>query len=70
MQRQNMHHNQHQENDRHSDNVQGKEAIQSGIRDNKITTNPQCQVITNNRDSTEQLNNNLSTPVRHLTPWQ
>jgi len=46
------------------------ETIQCGIGDNIVTTNPDGQVLTDHRDGREQIDDNLGSPIGHLSPGQ
>ncbi|MCY1426540.1 hypothetical protein D9M71_423630 [compost metagenome] len=50
--------------------MQGEEAVQGDARDQVVTTDPLGKVITDHRDGTEQRDDHLGAPVRHLPPWQ
>ena len=65
-----MCHNQAEQYQRYSDNVQGEEAVQSNVGNVEVTTDPSGQIRADNRDGGEQVNNYLRTPEGHLTPRQ
>ena len=70
MQRDDVSNNQEDQHEWQRDNMKRKEAVQCRITDHEVTSDPQCQVITDDRDGTEQGDDHLGTPVRHLPPWQ
>src|SRR5690606_20443794 len=63
-------HYQADKNQRHSNDVEGEETVQGGVRDNVIAANPEGQFRPDEWDGREQVHNNLSAPVRHLAPGQ
>ena len=63
-------HNQAEQYQRYSDNVQGEEAVQSNVGNVEVTADPSGQIRADNRDGGEQVNNYLRTPEGHLTPRQ
>src|SRR5690606_11398990 len=70
VQRDQVSHNQAQQDQRHSNHVQSKEAVQGGVGHHVVTTDENSQVRTNERNGREQVNNHLGAPVGHLAPWQ
>ena len=50
--------------------MERKKAIQGGITNVVITSNPNRQIFTNKGNRTKQINNYLRAPVGHLAPWQ
>ena len=70
VQRDDVQHNQAQQNDRQRDNVQREEAVQGDTGDQEVATYPLRQIRTDERNRTEQGDDHLSTPVGHLTPRQ
>ena len=70
MQRNDVRHNQAQQNERYRDHVKAEEAVQSGVTNHKVATDQQGQIGTNKRNSSKQVNNHLRTPVTHLPPRQ
>ena len=70
MQRQDVQHDQAEQNDRQGDHVQGEEAVQGDTGDQVVTTDPLGQVVADDRNGTEQRDDHLGTPVGHLAPGQ
>ncbi len=68
MQGQNVQHNQTQDHDRQGYYVQGEETVQGNAGDQVVTTDPLGQVVTDNRNRTEQRDDHLSAPVRTFAP--
>ena len=65
-----MHHHQRQQDNGHGDNVKRKEAVQGGIRNHIVTTNPQRQGLPDTGNGAKQRDDHLCAPVRHLPPGQ
>ena len=70
VQRQDVQHDQTEQDDRQSDHVQGEEAVQGDAGDQVVTTDPLGQVVADDRDGTEQRDDHLGAPVGHLAPGQ
>ena len=65
-----MRNDQAQQDQRHCDHVECKEAVQRGVTHHVVTSNQQRQVRADEGDGSKQVHDDLSTPVAHLTPWQ
>ena len=50
--------------------MEGKEAIECGVRDDVIAANPERELRSNEGNSREQVHDHLRTPEGHLTPGQ
>ncbi len=70
VQRQDVHRHQHHQYQRQGDDVQRKEAVQGGTWDDVVTTDPQSQVVTDDRNGTKQRDDDLGSPEGHLAPRQ
>ncbi len=55
---------------RNRDHVEREEAVQGCIGDHVVAANPQRQIRADERNRTEQVDDNLRAPIRHLAPWQ
>jgi len=65
-----MQHHQAKNGEWHRDHMQGKEAVQCCIGNHEITLDPGCQVFSDHGDRAKQGNDDLSPPIRHLSPRQ
>ena len=70
VQRQNVRHHQTHQHERQRYDVQRKEAVQRDVRDVVVAADPFHQSVTDHRDGTEQRDDNLRTPERHVAPRQ
>ena len=55
---------------RHSNDVEAEEAVESGIAHHKVSANEQGQIRAHKGNGREQVHDHLGTPVGHLSPRQ
>ncbi|MNZ73422.1 hypothetical protein D3C78_918330 [compost metagenome] len=68
--RQDVQHDQAEQNDRQGDHVQGEEAVQGDAGNQEVTADPLSQILADHRNGAEQRDDHLGTPVGHLAPRQ
>ena len=61
---------QSEQHQRHGNDVEAEEAVQSGVTHHVVATDQQSQIGANHRHRRKQVNDHLGAPVRHLTPRQ
>ncbi len=70
MQRHDVRDHQTDQHERQRHDVQRKEAIERGIANDEVTANPGRELLADHRDSREQRDDHLRTPVGHIAPRQ
>ena len=68
VQRQNVRSDQADQYQREGDHVEGEEAVQGRIANDEVAADQDRQIVTDHRNGTEQVHDDLSAPVRHLPP--
>ena len=63
-------HHQAQQNQRHCNDVEAEEAVQSCIAHHEVAANEQSQIGANEGNGREQIDDHLSAPIGHLAPRQ